>query len=150
MTSTQRSETSPRVTCVRWPVARRAAQVAAVVLAGLVVYQIALAAGAPRGRAAWGGTHRSLPTSLRVGTAVPITIYVFAALILLRRAGYAIPHLSPRLARRGTWASVFVFSLSALVNLASHSEWERLVMGPLAFALGALSVVIGCAEEGPL
>lgn len=123
------------------PVPRRAAGMAAGILAGLIMFQVALAIGAPLGRAAWGGTHSTLPTSLRLASAVPIAVYALSALILLNHAGYSVGRFSPAVARRGTWACAVVFSLSALANFASHSEWERFLMGPTALMLAALSVI---------
>jgi hypothetical protein len=111
-------------------------------LAALIMFQIALAAGAPLGRAAWGGTNDTLPTSLRLATGVPISIYALGALTLLRHAGYSVGRFAPTRARRGTWVFAVAFSLSALANFASHSEWERFLMGPTALVLAALSVII--------
>jgi hypothetical protein len=119
----------------------------AAMLAGLVVFQLALAAGAPLARAAWGGTHVTLPTGLRVATLIPIAVYVLGALVLLRRAGYPVGGISPTIAHRGTWVFAIVLALSALANFASPSVWERLVMGPIALTLAALSLVIARAER---
>jgi hypothetical protein len=50
----------------------------------IAIFQIALAAGAPLGRASWGGAHAGqLPTGLRVASAVAVGVWVFAALIVL-------------------------------------------------------------------
>lgn len=125
----------------------RAARAATAVLIGLIMLQAALAAGAPLGRAAWGGTHTTLPTSLRIATAAPIAIYALAALVLLRQAGHPVGGLSASLARRGSWMVAAIFGASALVNLTSGSGWERFLMGPLALALAALSVLIARAPE---
>ena len=51
-----------------------AAVVASVLLAGLAVFQVALIAGAPLARFAWGGQHRVLPTRLRIGSAVSVAL----------------------------------------------------------------------------
>ena len=57
--------------------------VAYVLLAGLAVFQIALAAGAPLGHLAWGGKHRVLPKGLRIASALSVGLYV-----LFRRRGW--------------------------------------------------------------
>jgi hypothetical protein len=141
MTSTMTPTRSERVTHGQ-PVARLAAGIAAGMLAGLIMFQVALAAGAPLGRVAWGGTHNTLPTSLRLATTVPIAIYALGALILLRHAGYSVGRFSPTIARRGTLVFAVVLTLSALANFASHSEWEGFLMGPTALTLAALSIII--------
>jgi hypothetical protein len=93
--------------------------------AGLAVFQLALIAGAPLGRAAWGGTATQLPQSLRLASAVTILIYVLGALLVLRRAGFTIRWISAEFARWGTWALVIILTLSALANFLSQSPWER-------------------------
>jgi hypothetical protein len=61
---------------VRSPaVVRLAALIVAVGFAGLAVFQLALSAGAPLGRAAWGGMSTQLPMSLRLASVVAIFIY---------------------------------------------------------------------------
>lgn len=65
-----------------------AALAACAILAGLAIFQILLAAGAPFGRYAWGGQHeRVLPTRLRIASLSSVLIYVLVALVLLRRVG---------------------------------------------------------------
>lgn len=60
-------------------VAKKAAIAATVVLTGLAVFQLLLAAGAPLGEAAWGGTTEGqLSTGLRVGSAISIVVYTVA------------------------------------------------------------------------
>src|SRR3954447_7670800 len=81
-------------------VARHVAHIVAGCLAALIVFQIALALGAPLGRAAWGGDHATLPTNLRVATLVPIVTYTVGAVVVLCRSGYRVTWVSDKLARR--------------------------------------------------
>jgi len=128
---------------VRSPaVVRLAALIVAVGFAGLVVFQLALIAGAPLGRAAWGGASTQLPTSLRLASVVAILIYGLGALFVLRRAGFLIRWLSPGLARWGTWALVILLTLAALPNFLSQSPWERFLLGPTALLLAALCLLV--------
>jgi len=53
----------------------------------IAVFQLAIALGAPLGRAAWGGAHVRLPPNLRVASAVAAVIWMVAALLVLDRAG---------------------------------------------------------------
>ena len=67
---------------------RTAALIGAVGLAAMAVYQLVLAAGAPLGEAAWGGTHEGqLPTTLRIGSGVSIAVYAIAVAVILQRSG---------------------------------------------------------------
>lgn len=43
-------------------------------LALLAVFQLALAAGAPLGRLAWGGQNRVLPTRMRIGSVASVAV----------------------------------------------------------------------------
>ena len=111
-------------------------------LAALIAFQIALAVGAPLGRAAWGGDHTTLPTSLRIATIFPVAIYALGAAVVLRRAGYRVAHISKTVAGRGTWAFGAVLVLSALVNFASRSDWEQFLMAPIALVLALLTLAV--------
>ena len=121
---------------------RVAALVVAVGLACLVIFQLALIAGAPLGRAAWGGTYIRLPASLRLGSVASILIYALGALVVLRRAGFPIRWISPVFARLGTWALAVILTLSALINFLSQSPWERFLMGPTALLLAILAAIV--------
>jgi hypothetical protein len=68
-------------------IAKMAAAVAATCLFGVAAFQVALALGAPLGRAAWGGTQVHLPANLRVGSAVSAGFLCLAALVVLGRGG---------------------------------------------------------------
>jgi len=81
-----------------------AAVAAAVGSAGLAGFELALALGAPLGRAAMGGAHSYLPAGLRIASGALTVIWALAALLVLRRAGYRVPVFSARVARIGTWA----------------------------------------------
>lgn len=111
------------------PPRRRAAVAAAVGFYAIASFQVALALGAPLGRAAWGGTHVQLPMGLRIASAFAAGVWVLAGLIVLGRAGFRVSRLPPALVRWGTWTLVGVSLLGALLNFASPSGWERFLWG---------------------
>jgi hypothetical protein len=115
---------------------RLAAIVVAVVLTGLAVFQVALIAGAPLGRAAWGGTSTYLPKRLRIASAITIVIYVLGALLVLRRAGFPIRWISPAFARWGTWAFVIILTLAGLGELPFTESLGTLLIGAYGPASG--------------
>src|SRR5688572_20547652 len=118
---------------------RSSAIAAAIGLAGIVLFQIALVAGAPWGRAAWGGGQTGvLPNQLRVASAVAVVIWAFAAAIMLRRAGINPLGLPEAVGRWGAWILFGLLLLGALMNVASSSPWERYFWGPYAFVLAGL------------
>ena len=121
---------------------RRFAVTAAAGLLVVATFQVALAFGAPLGRASWGGKHRRLPRSLRVGSAMSAAALMLGALVVLRTAGYPVPHISYRVSRSGTRLLSAAMALSALGNFASSSRWERFVMGPVALLLSFLCMSV--------
>jgi hypothetical protein len=66
---------------------RTAAVAAAIGFAGIAVFEMALAAGAPWGHAAWGGAQADLSAAQRIGSAIAVVVWAAAALIVLGRAG---------------------------------------------------------------
>jgi hypothetical protein len=115
-----------------------AAVVVWVLLAALAVFQLALVAGAPLGRFAWGGGSTVLPTRLRVGSAVSVLIYAVIAWVVaeaVREGGSDI----------GIWVLTAYFALGVVMNAASRSRSERMVMTPVVLLLAACCLVIALA-----
>jgi hypothetical protein len=115
-----------------------AAVLVTVLLAALTVFQIALAAGAPLGHLAWGGQHRGvLPVAYRVGSAITVVVYALLAWLVWRAVDQ--PD-DPWI-----WVVTGYFGLGVLMNAASRSRAERLVMTPVALllALGCLVIALG-------
>ena len=101
------------------------------------------------GHAAWGGAQERLPSGLRIASAFAAVVFVVAALIVLGRAGYRMSPVPLSVSRWGIWVLVAVLALSALVNFASSSNWERFLLGPIALleALLCLIVARGVGSE---
>jgi hypothetical protein len=114
---------------------------AAVILAGLAVFQAALAFGAPIGHFAWGGAHKVLPQKLRISSAVSIVLYGFFAAIILSRAGL-ISFGDAGLIGTATWILFGYFSLGVVMNGISRSKPERAVMTPVAASLAVLYLLV--------
>jgi hypothetical protein len=127
-------------------VARLAAALAAIGFASLAIFQAALAAGAPWGHAAWGGTDAHLSAGQRGASAVAAVVYVAATLIVLCRASIIWPGRSnATLVRWGTWFFAVVMAIGAVPNVASQTRWENFIFGPLALVLAALCIVVARA-----
>ena len=120
--------------------ARTAGVLAAVGFLGLALFQVALAAGADWGHAAWGGANAELPSAQRIGSAVAVLIWTAAALVVLGRAGLL--GSGRGLYRWGTWVVAAGSALGSLANFASQSRYESFILGPLALALAILCVVV--------
>jgi hypothetical protein len=65
----------------------KAAVAAAAGFAGFAAFELALALGAPLGRAAMGGTHTYLPAGLRIVSGIAALIWALAALVVCAAAG---------------------------------------------------------------
>lgn len=123
--------------------ARNAAITAAVLLAGVAVFQVALAAGAPWGRMSYGGQAETvdgvLPGSYRALSAVAVVILLFAAWIVLARAGVVgSGPLSPGFLRVAVWVVFGYLVLNTVMNLTSSHAGER-------FGMGAITLVSAVA-----
>jgi hypothetical protein len=96
------------------------------------VFEVALAAGAPWGRFAWGGaTDGVLPTSMRISSGVGAAAYV--AIAATARAGPTTP-----VRRRVLRGLGVLMGIGTLLNLASPSWGEKLIWTPVAAALAVL------------
>lgn len=113
-----------------------------VVLGLLVVFQLALAFGAPWGRFAWGGQHDgTLPTTLRVASAASIIVYALMAVLALDRAG-SIDLIADSVSHVGMWIVFGYLTLGVLMNAVSRSKAERYTMTPVAIALAVLALLV--------
>jgi hypothetical protein len=123
-----------------WTIGQIAAVLAALILAGLVGFQLLLAAGLPLGHYAWGGAHQVLPRALRIGSVVATFIYVFTALIILEAANVT-NLVASELPRVAVWVLAGFFAIGVVMNAVSRSKKERR-MALVALALSALSVIV--------
>jgi hypothetical protein len=122
---------------------RGAAIVAAILLAAIVVFQLALALGAPLGDAAWGGQHAGvLPPRLRIASGVAASaIYPLFILVVLASARVIEADWLPVKGRVAMWTLAGLLTLGALANFASRSKRER-YWGPVAFVIGICCAVV--------
>jgi hypothetical protein len=135
-------------TAMGWTLVRGATVAAAAGLVGIALFQLALAAGAPLGPAAWGGTHLgALPTGYRIASGVAVIAWTFAALVVLRRGGLGLFAISEAVARWGTWIIIGFLLFEVLINVASSSVWERYFWGPYALILAGLCFLAARTDE---
>ena len=118
-----------------------AAVIATMLLSIVVIFQVALATGAPFGRAAWGGRHQGvLPTRLRVASGVAaFVVYPIIIVAVLDATGFLDWDLLPGNGATVMWTFVALFTFGALANLVSRSMLERL------WASVSLAIAVCCA-----
>jgi hypothetical protein len=110
--------------------------------AGVVAFQIALAAGAPWGAYAMGGAVQGqFSPTLRVAALVQATIIALTVAIVLSRAGLVLPRWS-RAARWLVWVVVAGAVVSAVLNVITPSSGERAIWAPVALVLLASSLTV--------
>ncbi|HEY0650290.1 hypothetical protein [Phenylobacterium sp.] len=115
------------------PGAGGAAKVFAGLTAVVILFQLALAAGAPWGAYAMGGAFPgTYPPAMRVAAVVQAAILAGVAAIVLARGGVAFPTWRPRLL---AWAVVALLAVGVVLNLITPSGMERLIWAPVAALL---------------
>jgi len=119
-----------------------AAAVFCVLMAGLIVFQAALIAGAPLGHFAWGGQDRVLPVAKRLGSATSIGLYLIFTVLILQRAGLAEVIPWPGAVVIATWVLAGYFLLGIVMNGASRSKPECWTMAPLCAVLAGLTILV--------
>jgi hypothetical protein len=127
--------------------ARRVAGTAAGGFFLVASFQVALALGAPFGRAAFGGADAGrLAPDLRLVSTVAAAFWLLAAVHALSRGG--VTSRFPRAGnRRVTWVLVVVTTVGALMNAASSSPWERYGWAPCTLALAILCLLLARSDR---
>ena len=119
----------------------------AIVSAGVVAFQLALAAGAPWGSFAMGGAFPGqFPPSLRVAALIQAVLIALMAAVVLSRAGLFLPAWS-RATRWLVWVVVLVAAVSSVLNLITPSSGERAVWAPVALLLLASALVVASVRR---
>ncbi len=132
-----------RMTSSDHPPVSAAGKVAAVLLLLVAGFQVTLAAGAPFGEAAMGGSNPGvLPDVLRVSSGVAALVYLLLAGVAGTRWAGA------TLRRRLLYAATVLMVTGAMMNVASPSFVERIIWTPVTVAL--LIALWRAARDGSL
>jgi len=83
-----------------------------------------------------------LPTRLRVGSAVALVLYALVALVIWGSAVQLSVPGGAAGADLGIWLLTAYFCVAVVLNAASRSRPERLLMTPVALVLAACCLVI--------
>ena len=114
----------------------------AVLTAGVVAFQLALAFGAPWGSYAMGGAFPSVyPPTMRAAAVVQAALLTVIALVVLSRSGLALGRWS-RVSTWAIWLVVAFCGLSVLLNVITPSAGERAIWVPVAVLLFACSLTV--------
>lgn len=114
---------------------------AALVVLG-AAFQLALALGAPWGKAAMGGRFPGvLPPPMRVAAVVQALILFGLGALTLVCAGVMLPALY-NVARTAIWIVVSFSALALVLNSITPSKIERMIWAPVAFGMLASSMLV--------
>jgi hypothetical protein len=128
---------------------RAAAYLYSLLTVGIVAFQLALAAGAPWGSYAMGGTvSGKYPAGLRVAAVVQAIVLVVFAGVMLSRAEVALPRWR-RASRWAAWLAVAFGAVSLVLNLITPSSGERAIWAPVAFLMLASGLVVVLVKPQP-
>ncbi|MDH4162258.1 MAG: hypothetical protein OEW15_06150 [Nitrospirota bacterium] len=112
-----------------------AAYLFTVLTAFAVLFQFALALGAPWGTMTMGGKFPGqLPPRMRIAALVQIVVLVFAALVVLSRAGIIISDYSTY-SRSAIWFVVAFSLVATVLNSITPSKKERMLWAPISIIL---------------
>lgn len=112
------------------------------ILAALTIFQLALIAGAPIGKYAWGGSHTVLPANFKIGSIISIILYAAFAVVILSKAGMMTLLNNQGVIDISIWVLAAYFMLGIVMNGISRSRPERNLMTPVAAILALLTTVI--------
>jgi hypothetical protein len=127
----------------RMAATRAAAYFYSLLTVGSVAFQLALAAGAPWGSYAMGGTvSGAYPAGLRVAAVIQAIVQIAFALVVLSRAEVMLPRWR-RATRWAIWVAVAFSVVALILNLITPSSGERMIWAPFAFLM--LASVLGVA-----
>ena len=119
-----------------------AAGVFATLVAGVVAFQLALAAGAPWGAYAMGGdTPGVLPRRLRIAAVAQAAILAILALVVLADAGVILPDLAAAYPW-AVWVALAFSAVSLVLNAITPSARERRLWLPVAIVLFVTSLIV--------
>ena len=127
-----------------------AARAAAVLMAGVAVFQVAVVVGAPWGAyTQGGGTDGALGSSGRLLAAISCVILLMMGTAILARVGEGPLKSAPgRVVTALAWFTTIYAALAVVLNLITPSASERAVFAPTTILMFALVVTAMVGSRG--
>lgn len=111
------------------------AYIFSVLIAVVVLFQLALALGAPWGAMAMGGKFPGrFPAAMRIVAVIQAGLLIFIALIVLTRAGVVFTEYAD-ISKTAIWGIVIFSLIGTILNIITPSKKERMLWAPVSFTL---------------
>ena len=119
-----------------------AAQIFALLIFVVVLFQLALMLGAPWGNVAMGGRFPGkIPPVMRIAALIQgLVLGVIGFIVLIR--GQVLNSNLYEITEIAIWVVVTLMGLSLVMNLVTPSRWERIIWAPVVVVLFTCSVVV--------
>jgi len=119
-----------------------AAYLFSVLVVFIMLFQFALALGAPWGELAMGGKYPGrFPLQMRIVALLQVVVLGFIMLIVLTRAGVVLNEYSS-ISKSAIWGVVVFSLIGAILNTITPSKKERMLWAPVAIALFVCSTYV--------
>ena len=119
-----------------------AAQIFALLIFVVVLFQLALMLGAPWGNVAMGGRFPGkFPPAMRIAALIQgLVLGVIGFIVLIR--GQVLNSNLYEITEIAIWVVVALMGFSLVMNLVTTSRWERIIWAPVVVVLFTCSVVV--------
>jgi hypothetical protein len=125
---------------------RRAANIATILFAVVIVLQILLAAGILPVSMAWGGRQSQLTASLRIANLLAAVLLGVFIYVIRYRAGLVVEMPIPMAIKVISWIITVFMAFNTLGNFASSSDGEKLIFGPITLLLTVACLVVSASK----
>ena len=98
----------------------------------VIILSLLIILGLPLGELTMGGQYKVFPKKLRIVLVSQLLLQVFFVIVILQMGGYLPLWFSHKTTRIILIVMAVYLSLNVLMNLASKSKKERLIMTPLS------------------
>lgn len=112
----------------------------------VIILSFLIILGLPLGELTMGGRYKVFPKKLRIVLVSQLLLQVFFVIVILQMGGYLPLWFSHKTTRIILIVIAVYLSLNVLMNLASKSRKERLIMTPLSL-IAAVCFWITVAQE---
>jgi hypothetical protein len=127
-------------------IVRMAANIATILFAVVIVLQILLAAGILPISMAWGGRQSQLTTSLRIASLIAAILLSAFIYVIRYRAGLVVEMSIPMGIKVISWIITVFMAFNTLGNIASSSNGEKLIFGPITLFLTVACLIVSASR----